>query len=366
MTQTPKRLLSEELFIYAERLKGSGFLGKLAERELFAVRVGNDVLYCRTQGKNGLAVYRELAGLFSYLKAIRLENEIDGGSTNTVEPVFTEDCVSCLFVDRKEVDDWDYRCIVGAGRKYRGKQAWPIFRRARPLRYRWYIDESDEKTLIQAMDAAVAFAEMLQTKGYWEIVREGLGRPLKPEDLITGDIPAYGKIPLLTKSEDGVYTLSVQKLPDHIDEHFTAPVLSNDLEIARLRGRKKTDVTLQCAITCLPMSIKDQEEEAPHIPLAFVMVAVRETPKEFLADVAAVEMALDYERGVGTWMSAFCAYIEQNGRPRAVTTNEYRTEHLLKRLCGQLGIRFTYQKCAIQALDDAIRGLQEHMLHGDA
>jgi hypothetical protein len=136
--------------------------------------------------------------------------------------------------------------------------------------------------------------------------------------------------------------------------------------IAQLRGRKKTDVTLQCAITCLPMSIKDQEEEAPHIPLAFVMVAVRETPKEFLADVAAVEMALDYESGVGTWMSAFCAYIEQNGRPRAVTTNEYRREHLLKRLCGQLGIRFTYQKCAIQALDDAIRGLQEHMLHGDA
>jgi hypothetical protein len=86
--------------------------------------------------------------------------------------------------------------------------------------------------------------------------------------------------------------------------------------IAQLRGRKKTDVTLQCAITCLPMSIKDQEEEAPHIPLAFVMVAVRETPKEFLADVAAAEMALDYESGVGMWMSAFCAYIEQNGRPQ--------------------------------------------------
>lgn len=83
-----------------------------------------------------------------------------------MEPGLTEDCIKCLFVDRKELDDWDYRCIFGAGRKYRGKQAWPVFRRVRPLRYQWYIDESDEKTLIQAMSAAAAYAEMLKTKGY--------------------------------------------------------------------------------------------------------------------------------------------------------------------------------------------------------
>ena len=362
----PGRLLSEELFLYAERLKASGFFGTLAERDLFAVRVGNDILYCRAEGETGLVAYRGLAGLFSFLKAIRLGDEIDGGNTNTVEPGFTEDCVKCLFVDRKELDDWDYRCIICAGRKYRGKRAWPAFRRARPLRYPLYIDESDEKTLIQAMDAAAAFAEMLKTKGYWEIMREALGRPLKPMDMITGDILAYTKIPLLVKSGEGNYSLSFQKLPAHYDEHFTAPVLSNDLEIARLRGRKKTDVTLQCAITCPPMSIRDEAGDAPHVPLALIMVAVRETPKAFVADTASVEVALDYEGGVGKWMSAFCAYIEKNGRPRAVVSNEYRTEHLLKRLCAQLGIRFTYQKGSLRELDDAIRGLQEHLTRGDA
>ena len=362
----PGRLLSEELFLYAERLKASGFFGTLAERDLFAVRVGNDILYCRAEGETGLVAYRGLAGLFSFLKAIRLGDEIDGGNTNTVEPGFTEDCVKCLFVDRKEVDDWDYRCIVSAGRKYRGKQAWPIFRRVRPLRYQWYIDESDEKTLIQAMSAAAAFAEILKTKGYWEIMREALGRPLNPMDMITGDILAYTKIPLLVKSGEGNYSLSFQKLPDHIDEHFTAPVLSNDMDIARLRGRKKTDVTLQCAITCLPMAVRDEAGGPSHIPLALIMVSVRETPKAHVADTVAVEMELDYERGVGKWMSAFCAYIEENGRPRAVVTSEYRTEHLLKRLCTQLGIRFTYQKGPLRELDDSIRGLQDHMLRGDA
>ena len=219
----PRRLLSEELFLYAERMKESGVLEKLAERELFAVRVGNDILYCRAEGDNGLVAYRGLSGLFSFLKAIRLGDEAENGSTNTVEPSFTEDCVKCLFVDRKELDDWDYRCVICAGRKYRGKQAWATFRRAKPLQYPWYIDENDEKTLIQAMDAAAVFAEMLQTKGYWEIMREALGRSLKPADLITGDILAYGKIPLLTKSDDGKYAVSIQKLPDHIDEHFGSP-----------------------------------------------------------------------------------------------------------------------------------------------
>lgn len=365
MTQDQKQLLSVELFLYAERLKESGFFGKLAERELFSVRIGSDILYCRAEEKNGLVAYRGLPGLFSYLKAIRLMDETDGSNTNTVESAFTEDCVKCLYVDRKELDDWDYRCIICAGRKYRGKQAWPVFRRARPLQHQWYIGESDEKTLIQAMDAAATFAEMLKTKGYWEIMREALGRPLNPAEMITGNIPAYTKIPLLVKSNEGKYDLSFQKLPDHFDEHFTAPVLSNDLEIAGLRGREKTDVTLQCAITCLPMAIRDEAGGPAHVPLAFVMVAVRETPKAYVADTVAIEIALDYEGGVGKWMSAFCAYIEQNGRPRAVITNEYRTEHLLKRLCAQLGIRFTYQKDPLRELDDAIRGLQDRLLHGD-
>lgn len=358
-----RRLLSEELFLYAERLKGSGFFGKLADSELFAVRVGDDILYCRAQDKNGLVVYRGLYGLFSYLKAIQLANEIDENSISTVEPGVTEDCVKCLFVDRKELDDWDYRSIIFAGRKYRGKQAWPVFRRARPLRYPWYIDEDDEKTLIQAMDAATEFAEMRETKGYWEIMHESLGRPLDVEDFIAGDMSIHKSIPMLVKTGEGKYELNYLKLPDHYDEHFTAPVLSNDMELARLRERKSTDVTLQCAITCPPMSIRDEAGDAPYIPLALIMVAVRETPKSYVAETVAIELALDYEGGVGKWMSAFCAYIKGNGRPRAVVTNEYRTEHLLNRLCGQLGIRFTYQKGPLRELDDVVRGLQDHMLN---
>ena len=65
-----KWLLSEELFLYAERLKESGFFGKLAERDLFAVRVGSVMLYCRAQGDNGLVAYRGLSGLFSALQEI--------------------------------------------------------------------------------------------------------------------------------------------------------------------------------------------------------------------------------------------------------------------------------------------------------
>lgn len=361
-----RRLLSEELFLYAERLKESSFFGKLAERDLFAVRMGSVLLYCRAQGDNGLVAYRGLPGLFSYLKAIRLGSEIDGGGTNAVESGFMEDCVKCLFMDRKELDDWDYRCIIGAGRKYRGKQAWPVFRRARPLRHQWYIGENDEKTIIQAMDAAADFAGILKTKGYWEIMRSVLGRPLDPMDMITGVMPVHTKIPMLVKTGEGKYDLTFQELPDHFDEHFTAPILSNDLEIARLRGRKRTDVTLQCAITCPPMSIRDEAGDAPYIPLALIMVAVRETPKSYVAETVAIELALDYEGGVRRWMSVFCAYIEKYGRPRAVVTNEYRTEHLLKKLCAQLGIPFTYQKGALRELDDAIRGLQDHMLNRNA
>ena len=264
------------------------------------------------------------------------------------------------------MDDWDYRCIIGAGRKYRGKQAWPVFRRARPFRHKWYIDASDEKTLIQAMDAAAAFAEVLKTKGYWEIMREVLGRPLTPIDNMAGDKSAYSKIPMLVKSGEGKYDLSFQELPDHYDEHFTAPVLSNDSEIIRLRGRKKTDVTLQCSITCPPMFIRDEAGGAPHIPLALIMVAVHEPSTGYVAETVAIEMVLDYESGVGVWMSAFCAYIDRNGRPRSVITNEYRTEHLLKRLCAQLGIRFSHQKGALRELDDVIRGLQERLTRGDA
>lgn len=135
-----ERLLSEELFVYADQFKTAALCDKIGELQLFAVQNGDETLYCRVQGKDGLAVYPGQNGLLSYMKALHLRQEDECPDWKLYESAFIEDCVKCTFEDRKTLDDWDYRCIIGLGRSYRGKQAWPMFRRHRPLRYPWYVD----------------------------------------------------------------------------------------------------------------------------------------------------------------------------------------------------------------------------------
>ena len=113
------------------------------------------------------------------------------------------------------------------------------------------------------------------------------------------------------------------------------------------------------------MSIEDEAGGAPHVPLVFVMVAVQDTPAERIARIAVIDMALDYEGGVGKWMSKFCGYVSERGKPSEVIANEYRTDHLLRRLCGQLGIKYKYVKGPLRELDDSIAGLSERMAKGD-
>jgi len=107
------------------------------------------------------------------------------------------------------------------------------------------------------------------------------------------------------------------------------------------------------------MMIKDDAGGAPYVPLAFVMVAVWDMPTSRDANIGAMDLAMDYESGVGRWMSKFCGYIEEHGKPRQVIANEYRTDHLLKRLCGQLGIRYTFKEVPLEELNDAINGFDE-------
>ena len=362
-----ERLLSEELFVYADQFKTAALWDKMGELQLFAVQNGDETLYCRVQGKNGLAVYPGQNGLLSYMKALHLRQEDECPDWKLYESAFIEDCVKCTFEDRKTLDDWDYRCIIGLGRSYRGKQAWPMFRRHRPLRYPWYVDACDEKRLVEALKAAIYLSEVLERETYWKLISSLTGQALDPIACLTGNVLPLGHVPMLLESSEGgtqPYQIAIKALPN-IDEHFTSPVLTNEMDAARLRRARKADEILQCAITCLPMSIGDEAGGAPHIPLVFVMVAVRDTSTERIARIAAIDMALEYESGVGDWMSKFCGFVAERGKPREVIANEYRADHLLRRLCRQLSIKYTYKEGSLLELDDAIEGLSNRMAKKD-
>ena len=60
------------------------------------------------------------------------------------------------------------------------------------------------------------------------------------------------------------------------------PRLTNNIDIACLLYTKSTGETLQCAITCLLIVIKDNAGGASDVTLAFVMAVVRDTPVSVL------------------------------------------------------------------------------------
>lgn len=342
-----QHLPSEQLFILSEQFRDRKLWEDLCDLQLFAVQYGKEILYCCVMGEAGmhfaLAVYPGKQGLMSYAKLHTMGEQ----GKMTFERAFAQDCVQCSFEDRKELNDRDYTAILCRGRKYRGKKQWPQFRRYRPLRYPWCIDADDEAALIAGLKASLYMGELLRSKTY---------------ESMCGKSNTIA-IPLLKKLDAG-YRVSVTNLPTCFDEHFTSPRLSNDLEIAKLK-RTKTDedTLLQCTITCMPTVIEDENGGAPYVPLLFCIISLQyfddngETMT--IPKIEAMETALDYESGVGLWMSCFCQYIEEHGKPLAVITNENRTDHLLSGICKQIGIKYKYNPGAPLNIDEVVEDMFE-------
>ncbi|MCD4765277.1 MAG: hypothetical protein K8R34_02070, partial [Methanosarcinales archaeon] len=132
------------------------------ETDIFGVKdpVSGEIGYCCIRGGAGehyaLGLYLGSEGLYGLSRILSGEF-----SEFKDEALFIQNCLMASFEDRKSLQKQDLQQIKALGLKFRGRNAWPLFRNYMPGFFPWYLKSDEVRFLTvalkQAMDVSLRF-----------------------------------------------------------------------------------------------------------------------------------------------------------------------------------------------------------------
>ena len=161
------------------------------------------------------------------------------------------------FEDRSQLNDQDRQLIKELGYKFRGKQAWPLFRSYRPAYLPWYL-EAPEATVL-----ALVLEQVLEVAPRFREDRQ-----------------------LLEVTSDGAYLVRVAREVDGAvmweDRRMTVaapPLPSITIEmdarlLAYLKGLPRSKAEVEIGVAMLPSPVKEPDSR-PYFPFIVLIVETR-------------------------------------------------------------------------------------------
>jgi hypothetical protein len=154
--ETPSLEEWRALYDAAMRFHGLQPWTWLYEDQVFGVvnPENGEVGYCSVMGNLGqhlaLAVYLGDEGFGSFLNMRDAE-----GGPDMLEVFFRQKALQVSFEDRKMLTREDHQVIRRLGLKFRGRQAWPLFRDITPGYMPWYLTASQARFLTLALEQTI-------------------------------------------------------------------------------------------------------------------------------------------------------------------------------------------------------------------
>jgi len=127
------------------------------DSDVFGVQdpVSGEIGYCCIMGNLGemfaMALYLGSEGLESYM---RIASEPPLDPSEAFEELLLQKCLMASFANREELTTEDRQVIKRLGLKFRGRNAWPLFRSYRPTCYPWYLTADEARFLTLALQQA--------------------------------------------------------------------------------------------------------------------------------------------------------------------------------------------------------------------
>jgi hypothetical protein len=103
-----------------------------------------------------VAVYLGRKGLYKFLSFQERGNE------STAEDLLEIPQLQASYENREELTKEDREVIKGLGLKFRGRQAWPLFRSYRPGYFPWYVESDEARMLTCALEQVEEVAPRLK------------------------------------------------------------------------------------------------------------------------------------------------------------------------------------------------------------
>ncbi len=206
--------------------------------------------YCCVLGNLGemfaLAVYLGTAGLEGYQK-------IQSGELwpPDIAVLQFQKCLMADFENRNGLAKQDLEVIKATGLKFRGRNAWPMFRSYRPGYYPWFLNGGEARflrlALQQAVDVALRFKD--------------------DRDLLTSPRQNLFLVRVADKSAAGLHWKDQWLAPEPLQRERAIPLSIDEVRIRKIKrtifarqGVWETDVIFS------PSPVKDKGDERPWYP----------------------------------------------------------------------------------------------------
>jgi len=229
----------------------------MKETDIFGVQnpQTGEVGYCCIMGEMGevlaIAVYLGTEGLEGYLNIRRGQIQHDDPDS-----LFIQNCLMLSFENRKLVQEDDREIINELGLKFRGKNAWPVFRRYEPGYFPWFLNRDEVLYMTNALQQATDIC--LRFKDDAKLFRS----PDKNQYLIRVAEEKNGRVSWKDEWRK-------PSLPEKKDQGFYKPV--DEVRIQRLKKTaKSTHAIWEIDFFYAPTPVL--EGERPFFPYAIMII----------------------------------------------------------------------------------------------
>ncbi len=330
---TPSLKEWRQLYDIAVQIKQAAPWEWMEETDLFGVQnpETKELGFASVMGTLGehyaVAVYLGAKGLHGFWSMQ------EAGPHISPEQFFEIPQMQASFEDRNELSQKDRKLIKKLGLKFRGRQAWPMFRSYRPGYVPWYLEAAEARflthVLTQTLDVALRFED-------------------DPALLEPPDDETY--LVRVAQAEAGSLTWSDQLMT--VPPPEPAPIsLQMDVQaLAQLKQAPPSGHILEIDFFLMPAAIQEQKEERPYYPYVLLVV---EAQSSFILGTEMLSPEPSLEAMWGLVPMYVVQLMAQAGlRPRQVNVRSALLQDLLQPVAEELQFKLN-QSRRLPGLDEA-------------
>ncbi len=263
-----------------------------------------------------------------------------GNDRNVEEEFFMLPQLQASFEDRDQLNERDRDLIGALGLKYRGKQAWPLFRSYRPGYMPWHLEAHEADLLYWTLEQLLKVAPRYR----------GLARPARAR------IPK--EYPLRAPAVEGeavTWRDGVAPAPDPPEHEIVIDLAPGLLESARRMAHGLREIEVDLSPQPFVVGERGQRPQVP-----FMLMAVNvQSGMVLCTDLLTAERGIEamYGEAPGHLLAAIARL---GARPATIAIRNWRLESVLAPIAPAIGAKLARKK-RLPALDRVNRELERFM-----
>lgn len=291
--------------------------------------------YCSVMGRGGehyaLGVYLGNEGIFNFYYLMENADTIPGH-----QMLHFQNCLMCSFEDRDILSSDDRKQIKTLGLSFRGRNAWPMFRRFEPGYNPWFINKEEciflthalRQTLFVATNVAAGKLKMDMEHGR-TIVR-------------------------YSEEKDGKlewYSKEIQLVIPTVS--YTPVKINNDILIQKIKNAGSMgNISLQADTCYMTSPVQEKRGERPYFPRLFILV---DQKSGWVMDF---EMYQSINDDANVALNKLMNIFLEKGIPKEIQVRGDAMAAILDDFCKKIGVKLRVVK-HLSVLDEVM----EEMAH---